>query len=94
MSSGTQYPKKGEYGPTIGRCKWCGKEDTHFWGVYCSRKCAAAGSFYSFAFATIISIGLTLWALISLYFVGIVVFGVFSAVFLYFTYAGARMRKN
>jgi len=94
MNPNTQYPKKGQYGSPTGRCQWCGKEESYFWGMYCSRNCAAAGSFYGFSFATIISIAFTIWSLVAFNLIGIIFFGIISIVFLHSLRAGYRMRKK
>ncbi len=94
MSHEKRYPKKGEHGSAAGRCQWCGKEDSHYWGMYCSRLCAAAGSFYAFTCALVFSVLLTIWAIVSLNPFGTFVFGTFSIIFLYYFQAGIRMRLN
>jgi hypothetical protein len=94
MDNDVKYPRRGEYGPTQGRCKWCGKESVGHWGMYCSRKCASAGSIYSTVFLTVVAFAFEAWALSVFNVPAIVFFAIMSCVFVYYSYAGLRMRHR
>jgi ribosomal protein S14 len=94
MSEQEKYPKRAEYGPTTSRCRWCGRDDTHFWGMYCSRQCAFAGHYYTWLCATLIAILFTVWALMELYPLGVIFFGGLSAILLYYMLVATKMRRR